>query len=283
VLPEVRDTAGDFGTLGAELLGAPVPLRALVGDQQAATWGQGCLEPGAMKATYGTGGFTMLVTGGAPLRSRHRLLTTQAWRLHGASVFALEGSIFHAGTVVQWLRDALGLIRDAAQVETLARAADPRKRVFLVPAFTGIGAPWWDPGARAAIHGLTRDAGAAELARAALEAVGFQTRDLLDAARADGARLPAELRVDGGMARNDWLLQSLADLCGVPVARPSVTETTARGAALLAAAGAGLPGALQAAGAWSAERRCEPRMSEDERAERHAGWLTAVRRTLAPA
>jgi glycerol kinase len=281
LLAEVRDTADDFGELTREVLGFPVPLRALVGDQQAAAYGQGCLTPGATKATYGTGCFTLQHTGGTPLRSRHRLLATQAWRIGGVASFALEGSIFHAGTVVQWLRDGLGLLRDAAHSEELARAADPRKRVYLVPAFTGLGAPWWRPDARGAIYGLTRDVGPAELARAALEAACFQTRDLLDAACADGATPPAELRVDGGMVKNDWLLQSLADLCGLPVARAAHGEATARGAALLAGVGAGLPEAAAAASQFAAARRCLPRMSEDERAERHAGWLRAVARTLA--
>jgi len=281
LLPEVRDTAADYGRTASEVLGEPIALRALVGDQQAAAFGQGCLEPGAMKATYGTGGFTMQNTGGVLLRSRHRLLSTQAWRLEGVSTFALEGSIFHAGTVVQWLRDELGLLKEAADAEALARAADPRKRVYLVPAFTGLGAPWWRPDARGAIYGLTRDTAAADLVRAGLESACFQTRDLLDAARADGAELPAELRVDGGMVSNDWLLQSLADLCGIPVVRPAHTESTARGAALLAGIGAGVADAFATAREFRVARRCEPSIGEDERAERHAGWLRAVSRTLA--
>lgn len=281
LLPAVRDTADDFGVTARAAIGAEIPIRALAGDQQAAAFGLACREPGTMKATYGTGGFTLQNTGDEVVRSRHRLIATQAWRLAGRSSFALEGSIFHAGTVVQWLRDGLGLLRDAADSEALARAADPRKRVYLVPAFTGLGAPWWRPDARGAIYGLTRDAGAAELARAALESVCFQTRDLLDAARADGAATPQELRVDGGMMRNDWLLQALADLCGLPVARAAYGESTARGAALLAGVGAGLPAAEAAAASFQAERRCEPRLGEDERAERHAGWLRAVARTLA--
>jgi len=280
LLPEVRDTAADYGALHPDALGAPVPLRALAGDQQAAAFGQGCLELGAMKATYGTGCFTVQNTGAELVASRHRLLGTVAWRLGGRVTFALEGSIFHAGSVVQWLRDGLGLLRESADAEARARAADPRKRVYLVPAFTGLGAPWWDPAARASIHGLTRDATGDDLVRAGLEAACFQTRDLLEAAAADGARLPAELRVDGGMIRNDWLLQALADLTGLAVARPAVGETTALGAALLAAVGAGALEPAGAAALWRPERRCEPRMGAEEREERYAGWRRALRRTL---
>ncbi len=281
LLPEVRDSAGDFGMVRAAVLGAPTPLRALIGDQQAAAFGQACLEPGSMKATYGTGAFTLQNTGAQIVRSRQRLLTTVAWRLGGAASYAVEGSIFQAGTVVQWLRDELGVLRSAGEAEARARRADPRLRVYLVPAFTGLGAPWWQPAARGSIHGLTRDAGADELVRAGLEAACFQTRDLLDAAAADGARLPAELRVDGGMARNDWLLQALADLTGVVVERPALTETTALGAAWLAGIGVGaLDGPAAAARAWRAERRFEPAMSAAERDERHAGWRLAVARTL---
>jgi glycerol kinase len=280
LLPAVRDTASDFGSLHPDALGAAVPLRALVGDQQAAAFGQGCLTAGAMKATYGTGCFTIQNTGAEMLTSSHRLLSTVAWRLNGRTTFALEGSIFHAGTVVQWLRDGLGLLRESSDAEARARAADPRKRVYLVPAFTGLGAPWWQPNARGAIHGLTRDVGGDDLVRAGLEAACFQTRDLLEAAVADGAKLPQELRVDGGMVRNDWLLQSLADLTGLPVARPVVNECTALGAALLAAVGAGALAADSAAAIWRPEKRCEPQMSQEERDERFVGWQTAVRRTL---
>ncbi len=280
ILPEVQDTASDFGFIQRELLGAAIPLRALVGDQQAAAFGQGCLEPGSAKATYGTGCFTVQNTGAQILNSRNRLLSTQAWRLKGVSTFALEGSIFHAGTVVQWLREGLGLLGSSQDAEKLARSADSRRRVYLVPAFTGLGAPWWDPSARGALHGLTRETNASDLARAALEAACFQTRDLLDAARSDGAEPPSELRVDGGMARNEWFLQALADLCALPIARSTTTESTARGAALLAGVSLGLQESEEAARSWQAERRWLPRMGEDERSERHAGWLRAVRRTL---
>jgi glycerol kinase len=277
LLPEVLDTAADFGAARPQLLGAAAPLRALVGDQQAAAFGQACLAPGEAKATYGTGCFTLQNTGERLLESRHRLLGTVAWRLAGRAHFALEGSIFHAGTVVQWLRDGLGLVRDAAETEARARRADPRKRLYFVPAFTGLGAPWWQPSARGAIFGLTRDCGADDLVRAGLEASCFQTRDLLEAAARDGAAALAELRVDGGMARNDWLMQALADLCGLPVARPAVTETTALGAALLAAIGAGLLDPEAARRLWRVERRFEPAMGD---AERHAGWRAAIARTL---
>lgn len=281
VLPAVRDTAADFGSVRAEVLGAPLPLRALVGDQQAAAFGQACVTPGAAKATFGTGCFTLQNTGATALASRNRLLTTVAWRLRGVATFALEGSVFHAGSVVQWLRDGLGLLRDASEADARARRADPRKRIFLVPAFTGLGAPWWRPDARGAIHGLTRDANADDLVRAGLEAACYQTVDLLDAAIADGAPPPATLRVDGGMARSDWTMQALADLSGRPVQRPIVTETTALGAAALAGLGAGLWSGSEAATAlWRPERTFTPGMSADERAERRAGWRRAVARTL---
>ncbi len=281
LLPEVRDTVADYGAAEVAGLDGALAIRTLVGDQQSAAFGQACFAPGDVKATYGTGCFTVQNTGAEPVWSERMLLTTVLWRLDGATTYAIEGSSFNAGTAVQWLRDGLGLFDDAAETEELARHADPRQRVYLVPAFTGLGAPWWDPDARAAIHGLTREVGRPELVRAALEAVCFQTRDLLEAAAADGAPAPRELRVDGGMVRNDWLLQALADLLGLPVARPAVVETTALGAARLAALGAGYHEGLDAvAAAWRAERRAAPAMPEDEREERWAGWREAVRRTL---
>jgi len=279
VLPEVRDCAARFGETAA--LGGRTPILGMAGDQQAATLGQGCLRPGMMKSTYGTGCFALLVTGEA-VASRHRLLTTVAWQLRGERVYALEGSIFVAGAAVQWLRDGLGIIGSASEAGALAARANPEERVFLIPGFTGLGAPWWDPGARGAVLGLTRASGRAELCRAALEAVAFQTRDLLDAMRADWPGLEdAVLRVDGGMTASDWTMQALADVLGAPVDRPVVQETTALGAAYLAGLQAGLlPAPGEAAGFWKLERRFTPQMPKAEADARHAGWQDAVRRVL---
>ena len=213
-LPEVRDCDADFGSTPASLFGAPLPILGIAGDQQAAAFGQACFLPGMMKSTYGTGCFALFNTGTEALASGNRLLTTIAYRLDGETTYALEGSIFIAGAAVQWLRDGLGLIRSAEETAALAEAADPAQRVFVVPAFTGLGAPFWDAGARGAIFGLTRATGRAELVRATLESVCFQTRDLMEAMRADGASQLEALRVDGGMVANDWVLQRLADLLG---------------------------------------------------------------------
>ncbi|HKU95300.1 MAG TPA: glycerol kinase GlpK, partial [Vineibacter sp.] len=233
LLPEVVDCAGDFGATTPDLFGAPIPVLGMAGDQQAATVGQACLKPGMVKSTYGTGCFALLNTGATPVRSKHRLLTTIAYRLNGATTYALEGSIFVAGAAVQWLRDGLKLIAKSADIEALASTARPGHGVFMVPAFVGLGAPYWDPDARGALLGLTRDSGPAEIAQAVLDSVCYQTRDLVDAMKADGATIDA-LRVDGGMVANGALMQLLADTLRVPVERPTVTETTALGAALLA-------------------------------------------------
>ncbi|RMH45954.1 MAG: glycerol kinase [Alphaproteobacteria bacterium] len=282
MLPEVRDSADDFGVAEASILGAPVPILGVAGDQQAATVGQACFQPGMMKSTYGTGCFALLNTGDTFVQSQNRLLGTIAYRIDGKTTYALEGSIFVAGAVVQWLRDGLGIISSAAETEALALRADPNQDVYLVPAFTGLGAPYWDPDARGAIFGLTRGSGPAELSRAALESVGFQTRDLLEAMRADWtAAADGVLRVDGGMTANDWAMQFLADILGQPVDRPAVLETTALGAAWLAGMRAGVyPDAAGFADMWACERRFEPRMDEATRARRYAGWKDAVRRTL---
>jgi glycerol kinase len=283
MLPEIRDSAADFGTTDA--LGARVPILGVAGDQQAATIGQACFAPGMVKSTYGTGCFALMNVGASPVISRNRLLGTVAYQLDGKRIFALEGAIFVAGAVVQWLRDGLGLIERAAETDALAARADPGQEVVLVPAFTGLGAPWWDAEARGAIYGLTRGTGPAELARAALDSVGFQTRDLFEAMAADlpGATHDAGdtvLRVDGGMAASDMAMQFLADMLGAPVDRPAVLETTALGAAWLAGHRAGIwPGMEEFAAGWSAERRFEPAMAEDERARRYAGWRDAVART----
>lgn len=280
LLPEVRDCVASFGE--TTLLGpTAIPILGVAGDQQAATVGQACFRPGMVKSTYGTGCFAVLNTGQQVVASKNRLLTTIAYRIGGEVTYALEGSIFVAGAAVQWLRDGLKIIRESGEVEALARQADARQRVYVVPAFVGLGAPYWDPEARGAIFGLTRETGAAELARAALEAVCFQTRDLLEAMAADGAARPEALRVDGGMTRNGWAMQFLADMLNVPVERPVFAETTVAGAAALAGLGAGLYRSRDAiADRWKRDCAFEPRMSPGEREERYAGWRNAVERTL---
>lgn len=282
MLPEVRDSAGDYGTTRPDLFGAAIPIRGVAGDQQAAAVGQACFRPGMVKSTYGTGCFALLNTGERAVQSQNRLLTTIAYQLNARPTYALEGSIFIAGAVVQWLRDGLGLIREASETQALAEHADPAQALVLVPAFTGLGAPYWRPESRGAIFGLTRNSGPAEFARAALESVGHQTRDLLDAMRADWSGAgDTVLRVDGGMACSDWTMQFLADMIGAPVDRPRVTETTALGAAYLAGLAAGLcPDPEQFGQQWTLERRFQPRMPADERESRHARWQRAVAATL---
>jgi glycerol kinase len=281
LLPEVRDCADHFGS--TTVLGGSIPICALVGDQQAATVGQGCFAPGMLKATYGTGCFALLNTGETPVASNNRLLTTIAYQIGGRRTYALEGAIFIAGAAVQWLRDALKVISSAPEVNALAARADPAEEVYMVPAFVGLGAPWWDADARAAIYGLTRNAGAAELARAALEAVGYQTRDLLEAMRADwpAAGSHTILRVDGGMAASDITMQFVADMLGAPVDRPAVMETTALGAAYLAGVVVGLcPDPAGFARMWRCERRFEPQLDAESRERKWRGWRAAVERTL---
>jgi glycerol kinase len=283
MLPEVRDCAADFGRTRADLFGREIPILGVAGDQQAATIGQACFAPGMMKSTYGTGCFALLNTGADRVPSRNRLLTTIAYRLGGKTTYALEGSIFIAGAVVQWLRDGLRIIRAASETQALAEAADPAQEVVLVPAFTGLGAPYWRPDCRGAVYGLTRNSGPAEFARAALESVGYQTRDLLEAMRADwGAAGSGVLRVDGGMTASDWAMQFLADILGAPVDRPVVTETTALGAAWLAGAEAGVcPDAEGFAQAWALERRFSPAMDATLREAKYARWQRAVAATMA--
>lgn len=279
LLPAIKDCADDFGHTDATQLGRALPIRGVAGDQQAATLGQGCLQPGMVKSTYGTGCFLVMNTGAAVVPSRHRLLSTLAWRLQGQPTYAQEGSIFVAGAAVQWLRDTLKLIAHAADSEVLARATPSTRGVYLVPAFTGLGAPYWDPQARGAIVGLSRDSGVGEIVRACLEAMAYQTRDILEAMRADGTAPPASLRVDGGMAQNDWLMQFLADLLNTPVERPGQVETTVLGAARLAGLGAGLFSDVRDFNpAGSAVQRFEPAMSADQRETLYAGWLSAVGR-----
>ena len=281
MLPEVKECAADFGTTLPEILDGPVAIRGIAGDQQAATVGQACFAPGMMKSTYGTGCFALMNTGRTPVASTHRLLTTIAYQLDGERTYALEGAIFIAGAAVQWLRDGLGVIRAAAETGALAEAADPAQSVYLVPAFVGLGAPYWDAGARGALFGLTRNTGPRELARAALESVGYQTRELVRAMQADwGATGSTVLRVDGGMTASDWSMQFLADILDAPVDRPVVQETTALGAACLAGLGSGvLPSPAEVSRAWALERRFEPAMPAATREAKFAGWLDAVRRT----
>lgn len=278
VLPEVRDCAAEFGQTDPAHFGAPIAIRGMAGDQQAATLGQACFTPGMMKSTYGTGCFALLNTGAVQVASANRMLTTIAWRLGGEVTYALEGSIFIAGAVVQWLRDGLGLIARADETQALAEAADPGQNLILVPAFTGLGAPYWAPEVRGAVFGLTRNSGPAEFARAALESVGFQTRDLLEAMRADwGAAGEGVLRVDGGMTASDWTMQFLSDILGLPVDRPKVTETTALGAAFLAALQAGVvESPADFARRWALDRRFAPQMASEAREARYSAWKRAV-------
>jgi glycerol kinase len=282
-LPQVRDSAGPFGHSEEVLLGASIPILGVAGDQQAAAFGQACFSPGDVKSTYGTGCFALVNTGAKVPASKNRLLATAAYRIGRKTAYAIEGSIFVAGAVVQWLRDALGVIRSAEEIEALARTAKDAEGLYFVPAFTGLGAPYWDPDARGAILGLTRDMGAAEIARAALDAVCFQTRDLLEAMAKDmkrsGLRAPKALKVDGGMVRNDWFCQRLADLTGLPVDRPQVTETTALGAAYLAGLAAGLfKDTRDIAARWALDRRFTPAMKPSVRNGLYEGWKTAVKR-----
>lgn len=279
VLPEVKDCAADFGLTEAALLGRALPVCGMAGDQQAALIGQACFEPGMIKSTYGTGCFMVLNTGEQAVRSANRLLTTVAYRLAGRTTYAVEGSIFIAGAAVQWVRDGLKLIRSAAETEGLARSLDSNHGVYLVPAFTGLGAPYWDPHARGALFGLTRNTGIAEIVRAALEAVCYQSADLMSAMVADGASLPKALRVDGGMAANDWLMQFLADLLGISVERPAHTETTALGAACLAGLQRGIYTSLEdVSGHWRCEARFTPTLPEAQRARLIQTWKQAVAR-----
>lgn len=283
MLPEVKDCAADFGETLPELFGVSLPILGVAGDQQAATVGQACFEPGMLKSTYGTGCFALLNTGETPVKSENRLLTTIAYQLDGTPTYALEGSIFIAGAVVQWLRDGLGIIERAAQTQELAAQADPAQDVIVVPAFTGLGAPYWNADCRGAMFGLTRNSGPAEIARAALESVGYQTRDLLEAMQADWAADVGDqvLRVDGGMSASDWTMQFLADILGAPVDRPEVLETTALGAAWLAGMRAGIyPKQNEFAKAWKREAQFTPAMDEDQRQRKYAGWKRAVAATL---
>ncbi len=284
MLPEVRDCAGLFGTTDA--LGGTIPIAGIAGDQQAAMIGQACFTPGMAKSTYGTGCFLLLHTGDTPVASGKRMLTTVAAQLDGRRTYALEGAIFVAGAAVQWLRDGLGVIGDSAESGRLAESADPTQNVYLVPAFTGLGAPWWDAEARGAMFGLVRNSGPAEFARAALESVAYQTRDLIEAMKADWPKeaqgsADTVLRVDGGMVASDWTMQFLADQLAAPVDRPVVMETTALGAGYLAGLATGVcPQPADFARGWALQRRFLPAMADAVRTAKYAGWQDAVRRTL---
>ncbi len=283
LLPEVRDNAAEFGDTDSDLFGGAIPIRGMAGDQQAATIGQACFEAGMLKSTYGTGCFAVLNTGAECIASKNRLLTTIAYQLAGARTYALEGSIFVAGAAVQWLRDGLKIVPHASKTGAMARAADPEQNVVLVPAFVGLGAPYWDPDCRGALYGLTRNTGPDELARAALQSVCFQTYDLLQAMRGDWPATAAGtvLRADGGMASCDWTMQRLADILNVPVDRPTVVEKTALGAAYLAGLQAGFyPEPHKFAERWALDRRFTPSMGAEERSRLLSSWHDAVRRTL---
>ena len=282
MLPKVLDCAADFGLTEKALFGVPIKIRGVAGDQQAATLGQACFNPGMMKSTYGTGCFMLLNTGADRVRSTNRLLSTIAYRLSGETIYALEGAIFVAGAAVQWLRDGLKIIANAAESGALAETADPDQRVHLVPAFVGLGAPWWDPDARGALFGLTRSTGPAEIARAALESVAYQSADLLAAMERDWpAGRTTTLRVDGGMAASDWTMQRLADITGATVDRPTFLETTALGAAWLAGSEAGIwPDMAGFAESWELDQSFEPRIEDAERQEELTGWHASVSRIL---
>ncbi|MBL4806070.1 MAG: glycerol kinase GlpK [Rhodobacteraceae bacterium] len=282
MLPEVKDCAADFGSVQAKHFGAEIPILGVAGDQQAATIGQACFEPGMMKSTYGTGCFALLNTGDTLVRSKNRMLGTIAYQLDGKTTYALEGSIFIAGAVVQWLRDGLKIIENAAETTALADAADPTQSLIMVPAFTGLGAPYWNADCRGAIYGLTRNSGPAEFARAALESVGFQTRDLLEAMQQDWKAAGSNvLRVDGGMSANSWAMQFLSDILGAPVDRPKTLETTALGVAWLAGMRAGIyPDQAEFAENWALDQRFKPKMAEKLRETKYERWKKAVQATL---
>ena len=278
MLPEVMDCAAEFGVISDEIIGQSIPIQGVAGDQQAALVGQACFEKGMAKSTYGTGCFMILNTGDTPLKSKNRLLTTVGYRLNGKTTYALEGSIFMAGATVQWLRDGLKLINDAAETEALAESAQHDNGVFLVPAFTGLGAPYWDPDARGAILGLTRDTGINEIVAAGLQSVCYQTKDLQKAMESDGAR-PTNIRVDGGMSRNDWVMSFLSDILGAEVERPEITETTALGAAFLAGLQSGIFDSIETlTHHWKSDSIFTPRLTKAERDHAYEGWKRAVAR-----
>ncbi|SNY50897.1 glycerol kinase [Arsukibacterium tuosuense] len=280
LLPEVKDSAGVFGTSSVDVLGAAIPIMAILGDQQAALLGQACISPGMLKSTYGTGCFAVVNTGDQIIRSNNQLLSTLAWQLNGKATYALEGSIFMAGATVQWLRDKLGIISQASETEALASQSSYQQTELLVPAFTGLGAPYWQPEAKAALFGMTRDTGKVQLATAALCAVAYQSADLLNAMRQDGIQV-AQLRVDGGMTNNQWFLQALADLCQQPVQRCNTTDATVFGVGSLAAVSLGYyPDISAISGLWQADQQHKPKISGAEQTKLYQHWQTAVAAVL---
>jgi len=287
MLPTVQDCASDFGSMDAKILGTSIPINGVAGDQQAATIGQACFEPGMLKSTYGTGCFALLNTGDEMVLSKNRLLSTIAYQLDGKTTYALEGSIFVAGAVVQWLRDGLKIIKDAKETQEMAINADPSQQLYIVPAFTGLGAPYWDANCRGAIYGLTRNSGPNEFAKAALQSVAYQTRDLLEAMyndwdiSDDSIKSNATLRVDGGMSSSSWTIQFLSDILGKSVDRPEILETTALGVAWLAGMKAGFyPNKEEFAKTWKLEKRFSTNMKQEESQALYLGWKDAVKRTL---
>ncbi|HAU13225.1 MAG: glycerol kinase [Pseudomonadales bacterium] len=279
MMPEVEDCAADFGDADPDWLGASIPVAGIAGDQQAALIGQACFKPGMVKSTYGTGCFMILNTGDEPVESRNRLLTTVGYRLNGKVTYALEGSIFIAGAAIQWLRDGIALISHARETEAMAQEVGVEHGVYMVPAFTGLGAPYWDPEARGALFGLTRDTGIKDIVTAGLQSVAYQTKDLIHAMEADGAGKPTALRVDGGMVANNWVVQFLSDILNVNVDRPAVIETTALGAAYLAGLQVGVyPSLEEIASLWHCERHFTPEMKDDLRDDLYQGWVKAVAR-----
>jgi glycerol kinase len=280
MLPEVKSSSEVYAETAPALFGSPIPIAGIAGDQQAALFGQACFKPGMVKNTYGTGCFLLMNTGRDAKASKTGLLTTIAWERDGATDYALEGSVFIAGAAVQWLRDGLGLIANAGETEAIATSVADNHGVFFVPAFVGLGAPYWDQDARGTIVGLTRGATRAHVVRAALEAMAFQTRDVVECMQKDSGIKLRELRVDGGATRNDFLCQFQADILGVPVVRPVITETTALGAAYLAGLAVGFwKDEREISTQWQAEKRFEPKMKRSERERLYEGWLAAVSRT----
>lgn len=278
ILPEIHPSACEFGVTRADILGGEILVGGIAGDQQAALIGQACFKEGMAKSTYGTGCFLMLNTGEQPRKSQHRLLTTVAYQAGGVTHYALEGSIFMAGATIQWIRDGLKLIQNASETLDMAKTVGANNHVYMVPAFTGLGAPYWDPHARGAIMGLTRDTGIAEIVTAGLQSVCYQTKDLLEAMAKDNA-VPSRLRVDGGMVVNDWVVQFLSDILGLPIQRPAVTETTALGAAYLAGLTSGVYASLDEVGQlWEQERQFDTEMKDSERDSLYNGWLDTVSR-----
>ncbi|HYD19096.1 MAG TPA: glycerol kinase GlpK [Patescibacteria group bacterium] len=282
MLPEVKDNSGDFGEVSADFLGAPTRVTGMAGDQQAALVGQACFKPGMVKSTYGTGCFALMNIGAEFKRSNNKMLTTVAYRLKGEISYAVEGSIFVAGAAVQWLRDGLGIIKSSSETEKMALSVEDNGGVYLVPAFTGLGAPYWNPHARASISGLTRGAKPAHIVRAALEAQAYQTEDLMRAMAEDAGYPMTEIRVDGGMVKNSLVCQLIADITSTPVLRPTCIETTALGAAYLAGLHVGLFSSTEAiAEAWECEQRFSPKMASADRERLYAGWQQAVKQVLA--